>query len=281
MTIFTSGAEISQQTPPIAKGQRVFTAGHSFHVWVAPLLDEMARSAGIEGHEVAGVSSIGGSTVLQHWNVPDTQESARKGLMSGQVDVLTLSPIWLPDEGIGNFVALGLEHNPDIRITVQEFWLPNDTYRPVYPLESNKVVDHDAATMPELRKQHALYFNDVDNHTRDLNAKSGRDAVLVVPAGQAVLALREKIVAGRAPGLKKQAELFRDSWGHPAVPIEVLSGYCHFAVIYRRSPVGLPVARGLAQMEITAEDMGALNLLLQELAWDAVIRHPLSGVLTL
>ena len=56
--------------------------------------------------------------------------------MPVNVDVLTLSPIWLPDEGIEKFAKLGLEHNPDIRVTVQEFWLPNDTYHPVYPLEA-------------------------------------------------------------------------------------------------------------------------------------------------
>ena len=51
-------------------------------------------------------------------------------------------------------------------------------------------------------------------------------------------------------------------------------GYCHYAVIYRKSPVGLPAPRQLA-MGPQAE---GLNRLLQELAWDAVIHHPLSGV---
>lgn len=280
MPIFTFGAGTGQPTQPITKGQRVFTTGHSFHTFIAPILDEIAKSAGINDHRVVGVEFIGGSTVLQHWNVPDGQSKTKQALIAGQVDVLTLSPIWLPDEGIENFATMGLQHNPDLRITVQEFWLPNDTYHPVYPLETHIVVNHNAATMPELRKQYDLYFTDVDNYVRDLNAKLGKNVVLIVPVGQAVLALREKIVAGQAPGLKTQAELFRDSWGHPTTPIEVLSAYCHLAVIYRRSPVGLPVPHELTQAKppIPAEDVGALNLLLQQLAWDAVIRHPLSGV---
>jgi hypothetical protein len=53
-----------------------------------------------------------------------------------------------------------------------------------------------------------------------------------------------------------------------------MMGYCHYAVIYRKSPVGLPVPKALK----VPGDADALNRLLQELAWDAVTHHPLSGV---
>ena len=98
-----------------------------------------------------------------------------------------------------------------------------------------------------------------------------------MPVGQAAAALREKIVAGQAPGLKAQWDLFSDCWGHPQSPLRVLDGYCHFAVIYRRSPVGLPVPADLARDDKLA-DKEKLNRLLQELAWAAVVQHPLSGV---
>ena len=268
-------ANSDQQNAPITKGQRVFTCGHSFHVWVVPILSEMAKAAGIDDHQVVGVSSIGGSRVIQHWDVPEEKNKAKEALRAGNVDVLTLSPIWLPDEGIANFAKLGVEHNPNIRITVQEYWLPNDEYVPVYPLQTRKKVDHNAATIAALRKAHELYFHDMDECVRDLNKQLGKQAVLIVPVGQAVLALREKIIAGQAPGLKTQAELFTDSWGHPAPPVRALAAYCHFAVIYRRSPVGLPIPKVLSTNP--AWDAN-LNRLLQELAWDAVIHHPLSGV---
>ncbi|HPA18538.1 MAG TPA: hypothetical protein PLU30_12380 [Verrucomicrobiae bacterium] len=261
----------------VARGQRVFTCAHSFHVFVYRLLDEMAKAAGISGHESVGLSRIGGSRVIQHWDVSEEKNEARAALRAGRVDALTLSPIWLPDEGIENFVRLGLEHNPDIRITVQEFWLPNDEYVPVYPLQTKKKVDHDATDIAELRKQNALYCRDMEEFVRDLNRRLGKDAVLIVPVGQASIALREKIVAGQAPGLKAQWDLFRDCWGHPKAPLQVLAGYCHFSVIYRRSPVGLPVPKDLATIR-DATEREKLNLLLQEVAWNTVIRHPLSGV---
>ena len=265
------------QPAPIDHGLRIFTCGHSFHVFVYRILDEMAKSAGIKDHQSVGISSIGGSRVIQHWNVPDDKNKAKAALIAGNVDVLTLSPIWLPDEGIENFAKLGVDHNPNIRVTVQEYWLPNDTYHPVYPLETRLKIDHNATKIDELRKQQALYDHDLSEYVEAINKRLGKDAVFIVPVGQATAALREKIVAGEAPGLKAQWDLFRDNWGHPQPPLQVLDGYCHFAVIYRRTPVGLPLPPELAKDDkITDKDK--LNRLLQELAWDAVIHHPLSGV---
>lgn len=266
-----------RQVAPVTNGQRVFTCGHSFHVFVYGILDEMAKGAGIEDHQSVGLSRIGGSRVIQHWDVPEAKNEAKAALRAGKVDVMTLSPIWLPDEGIEKFARLGLEHNPDIRITVQEFWLPNDTYHPVYPLETRVNVDHNATDIAELRKQQSLYDRDLVQYIDDLNQRLGKQVVFLVPIGQAAAALREKIVAGEAPGLKSQWDLFRDCWGHAQPPLQVLAGYCHFAVIYRRSPVGLPLPSDLARAKnLTQKD--ELNRLLQELAWDAVTQHPLSGV---
>ena len=159
---------------PVPKGQRVFTCGHSFHVFVYPILAEMAKSAGIHDHQGVGLSSIGGSRVIQHWDVPEEKNQAKAALRAGKVDVLTLSPIWMPDEGIEKFARLGVEHNPHIRVTVQEFWLPNDTYEPSYPLDVGKKVDHNATVIAELRKQQARYDRDLGDFVRSVNRAAGQ-----------------------------------------------------------------------------------------------------------
>ena len=261
-------------TPP-APGLRVYTTGHSFHFWVAPILREIADLAGHPGHAIAGVSYRGGSTVQKIWDEAAGAQT-RDALAGGKIDVLTLAPIWMPDEGIEKFVRLGLEHNPKLRVTVQQYWLPNDEYRPVYPLETKKAVDHNTADLAALREANRRYEQDVEAVVRDLNRKLGRDAVVVVPVGAASIALREKIVAGQAPGLKVQWRLFADSWGHPNTPLRILAAYCHYAVIYRRSPVGLPMPGEFLRNQEYANPK--LNLLLQELAWEAVTRNPMTGV---
>jgi hypothetical protein len=260
---------------PITKGQRVFTCGHSFHVWVPGIMADLCKKAEIPGHVQIGISSIGGSRVIQHWNIAEPMNKARAALKTGKVDVLTLSPIFLPDAGIENFTRLALEHNKDIRIIVQPIWLRWDIYEPT--TKRPKTVDHNAITGEELRKRHAVYFKSIDEHIRELNKKLGKTVLFVVPAPQAVIALREKIIAGQAPGLKMQEDLFTDALGHGKPPLEALVAYCNYAVIYRRSPVGLPVPEVLKRAKL-GDQKEKLNRLLQELAWAAVTQHPLSGV---
>ena len=113
------------------------------------------------------------------------------------------------------------------------------------------------------------------SHVSALNAEIGRQTVFIVPDAQATLALRERIIAGTAPGLDKQSDLFTDAWGHPTPPLKALAGYCHFAAIYRQSPQGLPLPGVLAG---NARWDDALNRMLQDLAWEAVAQHPLAGV---
>jgi hypothetical protein len=157
---------------------------------------------------------------------------------------------------------------------VQANWLPWDHYDPKYRPPSSKKVDHDAPTIEELSKKHKPYFESLDEYVAGLNKTHKTTAVFVAPVGQAVLLLREKILDGKAPGLKKQSDLFTDDIGHAKAPIVALSAYVYYAVIYKRSPVGLPMPSSLKNAKADEK----LNRLLQELAWEAVTKHPLSGV---
>jgi hypothetical protein len=74
-----------------------------------------------------------------------------------------------------------------------------------------------------------------------------------------------------------QEDLFTDDLGHGTAPLQVLVAYCNYAVIYRRSPVGLPVPNALKQAKL-GDHEEKLNRLLQDLAWETVTQHPLSGV---
>lgn len=264
------GAEAS---PPPA-GLKVLTAGHSFHVWMPPLVAEMAKAAGIQGHEQLAISSIGGSKLIQHWDLPAEKNKAKPVLEAGRADLFTMAPTFLPDPGIENFVKLGLAHNPKLRFTLQQNWVPFDDpelwLKPVKP----KSIDRDAFTLGQLRAKNDPYFKLIEDHVRDLNASIPAAKIAVVPCGEAVLALRAKVMQGAAPGIKTQNELFTDALGHPGPQIRVLAAYCHFAVLYRRSPVGLPVPGQLAKLP-EAEN---LNQLLQVIAWKVVTEHPLSGV---
>lgn len=259
---------------PETPGLRVATAGHSFHVWMSPIVDELAQGAGIEGHRTVASSFIGGSRTSQHWDLPDARNKVKTVLTDGGADVLTLSPTLVPDDAILKFTQLGLAKNPGFKVTVQQSWVPYDDLTFWIARKRPSSVDRDAKTPEQLRAAHADYFKLVDAEVRSVNARLGKEIVRLVPAGAAVLSLREKVARGEAPGVAKQSELFSDPLGHPTEPIKALNSYCHFAVIYGRSPVGLPVPKGLQR----APEAPRLNALLQQIAWDAVLAHPLAGV---
>ena len=123
------------------------------------------------------------------------------------------------------------------------------------------------------------YAKDIEDYIKGINQRLGKDAVLIVPVGMAAVTLREKIVKGEAPGLKQQSELFRDNWGHALLPLQLLSSYCHYAVIYRKSPVGLPLPLAFRTLkDMSDDDKAKLNTLLQQIAWDTVSAHPMSGI---
>ncbi len=272
-------AEDTTKSPAadIPKGVRVYSIGHSFHVFMPGILAQIAKSAGIADHQQVGLSSIGGSYVMQHWDAPDDKFKSKATLESGKLDVLTIAPLFLPDEGIENFVRLASEKSPQIRVLVQEFWLPFDAYvnfRKEKPTPPNREV----FDLKKLQGEHDKYFHDIDEQVKMLNEKyNGMPAVFVAPVGQAALALREKIAAGEAPGLTKQTDLFTDPIGHAKPPLAVLVAYCYYAQIYDRSPVGLPVPPAL-KGAVSEEEIPKLNRLLQQIAWETVTEHPLSGV---
>jgi hypothetical protein len=267
-------AAAASATTAASAGVRVFVCAHSFMIYTAKLLPPMAQSAGV-AHVHAGQQMIGGSRVIQHWNLPDDKNRAKEALREGRVDVITLSPhMELPDEGITNFTKLGLEKNTNLRVLLQASWPARDGHQD----KGFKNEQRDAMTPEELKdmrtQHHSQWRTRLEEQARTLNTATGREAVHIIPVSDAVISLRECIVQGKAPGITRQSALFRDPLGHPEPVLATLVTYCHFATIYQRSPEGLPVPEQLKKQP-QAE---ALNKLLQKLAWEAVVNYPMSGV---
>lgn len=252
---------------------RVFVCAHSFMIFTAKILPSMSQAAGFP-YTSAGQQMLGGSRVIQHWNLADDRNVAKTALREGKVDVLTLSPHrLLPDEGIDNFTKLGLEKNPNLRVLVQASWPGFDGNWGGFKNEQRN--SSTLASLGEMRKAfREQWLTGLEAQVRTLNESVGRETVHIVPVCEAVFALREHIAKGTAPGLTKQTDLFRDDIGHAQPPLAELVCYCHFAAISGRTPVGLPVPAGLQHFPRAAE----LNTLLQQVAWDAVSAYPLSGV---
>ena len=260
-------------------GQRVFYTGHSFHMFVPPAVEQLVKAAGIQGHKLAGTQGIGGSRVIQHWDLADVKDDdgkvtmirqkAKPALEGGEVDVFTMAAhVAIPDPGITNFTELGLKHNPNLRLLVQASWFPFDV--PQGPGRITDNAQRDNAKIDDLQAAVDDWRKKLEAQVDDLNKQHGKRAVFIVPVGDAVVKLRAMIVDGKFPGVTQQSKLFRDQIGHGLGEVMALTSYCNFAAIYRISPVGLKLA------ERGVDD--AQHAILQQIAWETVSSYPYSGV---
>jgi hypothetical protein len=228
---------------------------------------QMAKAAGIKEYQLAGTQGLGGSRVQQHWDLTEEKNQAKRILEKGGADVFTMAPnVKMPDEGIDRFAELGLKHNPKIRLLVQESWVPGD----YLDKRITNNAERDETDLAKLRSHQEKWRGQMEAQAKAINEKASREAVVIVPVGDAVVKLRELIAEGKAPGIAKQSELFTDTIGHGKTPILMLTAYCNFACITGRSPVGVKLDEKGANEELAA--------LLQRIAWETVTTYPMSGV---
>lgn len=256
----------SDQTPaPV----RVFYTGHSFHMFVPARIEQLVKAAGISEYKLAGSQGIGGSKVIQHWDKPTEENRAKQALETGEVDVFTMAAhLLVPDPGIDNFTELGLKHNPKLRLLVQGSWYPFDVASPEKRIKDN--AQRDSMQIADLQAAVDEWRTRLEAQVDALNKKYDRQAVFIVPVGDAVVKLRQMIVDGKFPGVTEQSKLFRDPIGHGNGHVMALAAYCNFAAIFGRSPEGLKLdERGVDD---------AQHAILQRIAWETVSGYSHSGV---
>jgi hypothetical protein len=344
-------------TAKIPSGLRVAYASHSLMWDMPPVLAELSKAYGIEGHTIVDHQRIGVSRASQHWDRPDAQNTAKQALRSGKVDVFVMSPLVHPDDAITNFAKLGLEHNPNLKFVVQISWpglgytdneqfntrggpfggrgrggegrgrgdQPSDAQPGSSPAEGSQAAAAQSSPVQpsaaqsstsqaenaqadagqargrrggrrggfgggmfqtpadnkppeELAKIDAIDIKNAEEQIKKINEElgKGKTVAYLVPTAQAHNALRTLIYKKEMPGMTDQQQVFIDPIGHPTAPVITLNAYLHFAVLYQRSPIGLPVPTILKNYN--AELAADMNKKLQELAWELVTKYPYSGV---
>jgi len=250
------------------KGLRVFYTGHSFHMFVPQQIEQIVKVAGIKDHKLVGTQGIGGSRVIQHWDLTPNNK-AKAALTTGDVDVFTMAAhLAIPDDGISNFTELGLTHNPNLRLLVQASWFPFDVAIPDKKIRDNS--QRDTMAIADLQAAVDEWRTKLEAQVDSLNQQHHRQAVFIVPVGDAVVKLRGMVAAKQFPGIETQSELFTDPIGHAGPHVQALAAYCNYVAIYRTNPVGLKVPG----MKITDEQ----REILQKLAWETVSQYPHAGL---
>jgi hypothetical protein len=231
---------------------------------------------------------IGGSTPMQHWKQgdgDDTKNIAKAALAKGGVDVFTMSPnARMPEEGIDLFADLVIKTNPNARILVQNSWSAWDGTATTPSVGGTGKTtftnaDHNKADIAAINgwlktlEEKDGYMPRMRTQLGGINKRANKTIAFVVPSAVAVYTLREEIIKGVVPGYKLQSEIFRDAMGHPNTPVVNVVTYTWYAAMYRESPVGLK-----SLIDANDPNSAQRELLLQQIAWNAVVGEPMSGV---
>jgi len=250
-------------TPVRPKGLRVLFDGNSWFNFVPGVVAEMAKASGINGHKEVKPAKPN-----------DFQDQL------GEVDVYAHGiHWWWQDEWLKRVeqaAETGLKANPDFQAYCHAAWVVHDIR--IDDAKIKTVDDYNNADLDQVQAEIDKYRQLVEAAVDKMNGKFGKRVVFVVPVGDATVKLRRMVVAGKFPGVTKQSELWSDVMPHPGRQVRALSGYCHFAAIYRTSPVGLQnnnfYLRADDPLPITAEQ----HAILQKIAWDVVSQYPYAGI---
>src|SRR6056297_1483282 len=270
----------AEPLPPAEGPLQVYHLGHSLVGRDMPVM--LAQLAG-DGHVFH--SQLGwGAFLRQHWepdvpvngfakaNFHPQHRDPREALATGEYDALVLTEAveirdsirWFaPADYLHRFAELAWENNPDTRVYLYETWHRTDGEEDWFMR-----VDRDLGLYWEgeiLRR--AIAYDDA------------RRPIYVIPGGQVMAAVaREAEARGGVGPLQDRDDLFSDNI-HFSDYGAYLMALTHYAVLYRRSPVGLPHG-GLTKLDGSpAADPGAQAArMMQEIVWRVVTSYAPTGV---
>lgn len=279
-------ARYGDPLPPPEKALRVFHLGHSLVGRDMPAMLEQLAGPGHDHRSQLGW----GATLKSHWE-PDVPingfeqenahprfEDAMAAIQSNRFDALVLTEmVEIKDaikhhnsgEYVRRWARLAREGNPKARVYLYETWHQLDD--PAGWLER---LNHDLPAYWEgelLAK--AMAHDDTGG------------PIYVIPAGQVMAAFVKRLdLAGGLPGLADRRGLFRkaEDGSQDNIHLNDLGHYLvaltHYAVLYQRSPVGLPRQLKRADGTPAAAPSEAVARLMQETVWEVVTGYPKTGV---
>lgn len=278
-----TAADFAAAHHPIPTPQGPMSTYHLGHSLVGRDMPAMlAQMAGHTYHSQLGW----GSSLRNHWQGPehvngyDAENAhsafrpAREALQSGQYDVVVLTEMvelrdaiaWhASPHYLAQWAVLAREANPAVRLYLYESWHALDT------AEGWEV--RIAKDLPELWEGTLL---------RGALAWGG-PALSLIPAGQVMAAAVAAAESGALPEVTGRAAFFattpegKPDLIHPSPLGSYLVALTHYAVIYQRSPEGLPAQ--LSRIDGPPLDLSpALAAALQKLVWEVVSRSPFTGI---
>lgn len=263
--------------PPPIQSLQVFHLGHSL---IGRDMPAMLKQLAGGGHDYA--SQLGwGATLKSHWdpNVPingfesenahDKYKDAHDAVASGNYDALVLT------EMVEITDAIKYHDSPEYLHQWTQKARTHET--PVYLYETWHRLDDADGWQMRLDRDLKLYWEDAILRPA-LARTDAPQPIYLIPGGQVMSAFATALENDGPFGpLTSYEDLFGDDI-HFNDYGAYLIALTHYAVLYQRSPAGLPYQ--LLRADGTpADDVGAdAAMLMQTVVWDVVSQLPITGV---
>lgn len=262
----------------------VFHLGHSLVGRDMP-----AMLAQLAGHDHA--SQLGWGTPLKaHWepdepiqgfeteNAHDHYRDAKEALASGEFDTFVLTEMVEIEAAIEYFeapiylekwVAAARDGNREIRTFLYESW--HD-------------LDDPNGWLERLDTDPARYWEGVLLAQAMVDWPSS-DPIYVIPVGRVMAELVRRIESSEGiDGVRSREDFFARFEDGSLDPVHVndlgsyLVALTHYAVLYQRSPEGLPAQLDRADGSLAQAPGPDLTALMQRTVWDVASRLPVTGI---
>ncbi len=114
--------------------------------------------------------------------------------------------------------------------------------------------------------------------------RESTDEVYILPTHAAMTEAAKRFIRGELPGVEglykviggKERSLWKDKIGHLGPGFDRLEGYVFYATLYGKSPE--LISEPIKFKDDPSFPSAALDKIFREIAWKAVVEHPLSGV---
>ena len=287
-----AGADDAMSFPKPADGAlRIVGTGHSFTAPGYRTLPAITRAAGFE--QPLCLHNGGGATGTAHYKWE--QENGIFGfdgkplpkLLAAISNAEWEAMIWghgppgARPEFYTCWIDFCRQYNPDMKFFLTDAWPQLSQVSSLFNLKANP--ETEAFFTDEVLDQLA-----VDRNTAFASLvkvlRDTTDDVYILPTHNAMTEAAKRFNRGELPGIEglhkliggKERSIWKDQIGHLGPGFDRLEGYVFYATLYGRSPelISEPISfKG--DQSFPSPD---LDKIFREIAWKAVVEHPLSGV---
>jgi len=269
---------------------RVVGTGHSFMAPGYRTLPAITRAAGFEQplclHLGGGIKGSTRYKWEQENGIFDFDGKPLPKLLAAISNAKWEAMIWGPYTGdrpefYTCWIDFCEKYNPGMKFYLSDAWPAPGHVRKVFKLQANPESEtfFTEAVYDQLSADAIDGFGSLVKTLRE----STRE-VYILPTHAAMTEAARRFLRGELPGFKglykviggKEPSIWRDRIGHIHPGLESLEGYVFYATLYGKSPelISAPV-KFKADPSLPS---AALDKIFREIAWKAVVEHPLSGV---